>query len=63
MTKERLALKIIEHIDNCEFMGEGDKQKLEGVIAYLDTLEPKNLGQFAQWGYPEDKSTPDECWK
>jgi len=60
MTKERLAEKIIEHVHNCEFMGEDPK---DGVIAYLDTLEPKNIGQFAQCGYPEDKSTPNQCWK
>lgn len=62
MTKLRLAEKILEHVDNCDFMGEDRLKKLEGVLAYLDTLEPKNLGQFAQWGHPEDKSVPKDCW-
>lgn len=60
MTKDKLADKIIEHIDNCKFLGTDPK---EGILAYLDTLQPINLEQFSKWGYNEDKSTINDCWK
>lgn len=62
MTKQKLAEKILEHIESCEFLGAGKKYKIEGIVNYLDTLEPKDLNQFAQWGYDEEISTPEECW-
>lgn len=63
MTKKHLAELIRQCIDNAEFIGESDDLKVEAIISLLDTLEPKHLEQFANWGYPEQKSTPKECWK
>jgi len=35
---------------------------LEGVMALLDALEPRDRESFAKWGYPQDQSTEDDCW-
>ena len=39
MTKQKVTEKIIEHIDNCNFMGESEQFKIDGVIVYLDMLD------------------------
>jgi hypothetical protein len=59
MTKKHLAEQILQVVDNAL----DEREQLDGIIALLDTLEPKNIGQFAKWGHPEQKSTPENCWK
>lgn len=61
MTKENLAKQIIETVNNYNDAGE-PTIALEGVIALLDTLEPRDRESFAKWDYPQDQSTEDECW-
>lgn len=61
MTKENLAKQIIDTVNNCNETGE-PTIALEGVIALLDTLEPRDRERFAKWGYPQEQSTEDECW-
>ena len=61
MTKENLAKQIIETVNNCNDAGE-PTIALEGVIALLDTLEPRDRESFAKWGHPHEQSTEDECW-
>ena len=62
MTKDRLAKKIIEMIDNFRFVGDDEKEVLEAVNSMLDSLEPKDRGSFCKWGMSEDRSTPEDCW-
>jgi hypothetical protein len=61
MTKENLAKQIIETVNNYNDAGE-PTIALEGVIALLDTLEPRDKERFAKWGQPHEQSTEDECW-
>lgn len=61
MTKENLAKQIIETVNNYNDVGE-PTIALEGVMALLDTLEPRDREKFAKLGYPKDQSTEDECW-
>jgi hypothetical protein len=61
MTKENLAKQIIETVNNYNDAGE-PTIALEGVIALLDTLEPRDRESFAKWGHPHEQSTEDECW-
>lgn len=61
MTKENLAKQIIETVNNYNDAGE-PTIALEGVIALLDTLEPRDRKDFARWGQPHEQSTEDECW-
>ncbi|SDS12973.1 hypothetical protein SAMN04487764_1521 [Gillisia sp. Hel1_33_143] len=58
MTKRNLAEQILETVYNSENKQEG----IDGIISLLDVLEPKNKERFSEWGYPEDKSTPEKCW-
>ncbi len=58
MTKENLAKQIIEIVNNYN----DTEEALEGVMALLDTLEPRDKESFAKWGYPHEQSTEDECW-
>lgn len=59
MTKTELAKNIIETVHN----NPDPAEAMAGVIAYLDLLTPKDMERFAQWGYPHQKSTPEECWE
>ena len=61
MTKEELAKQIIETVDNF-YDAEDPTTALEGVIALLDTLEPRDRESFAKWGFPNQQSTEDKCW-
>jgi hypothetical protein len=61
MTKENLAKQIIETVKNYNDAGE-PTLALEGVIALLDTLEPRDRESFSKWGDSKDQSTEDECW-
>ena len=61
MTKENLAKQIIETVNNYNDAGE-PTIALEGVIALLDTLEPRDRKSFARWGQLHEQSTEDECW-
>jgi hypothetical protein len=61
MTKRDLAKKIIETLDNFDFVGASDEKKLESVIGYFYSLVPKDREQFAKWGIPDEQSTPDKC--
>ena len=58
MTKKELAKQILETI---ELEGCGAKS-IPSIMALLDTLEPKDREQFAKWGFPEQQSTPEQCW-
>ncbi len=58
MTKTALAEEIVQSIENHPDRND----QLECVIAFLTTLQPKDFERFAQWGYPEQKSTVEECW-
>jgi hypothetical protein len=59
MTKEKLAKEIIETIENSD----SEIDALESVIILLDVLEPKDRKIFSKWGYENDQTTEEECWK
>ena len=59
MTKEKLAKEIIEAIENSD----NEIDALESVIILLDVLEPKDRKIFSKWGYENDQTTEEECWK
>lgn len=61
MTKENLAKQIVETVNNYNDSGE-PTLAMEGVIALLDTLEPRDRERFAKWGQQDEQSTEDECW-
>ena len=61
MTKENLAKQIIDTVNNYNEEGE-QTIALEGVMALLDTLQPRERESFAKWGQPHEQSTEDECW-
>lgn len=56
MTKERLAQRIIEVIDNFRFVGDTEAEIHTAVVALLESLEPKDPVRFESWGFPEDRA-------
>lgn len=63
MNKKRFAMKMIEIVDNTRFVGESDDEALDAIEALLDTLEPKDRDNFSQWGQPDDRTDPKDCWQ
>ena len=59
MTKHYLAEKILLAVE----AKQTEPEKIEAIKNLLDVVIPKNLGLFAQWGLPREKSTPKDCWK
>lgn len=59
MNKKEFVKMIFETIDN---IWEREEQ-INAITGLLDTLDPKNRDQFALWGQPKQKSTPEKCWK
>ena len=59
MTKQHLAEQILQSIENYD----NREEQLESIIVFLGTLKPDNPNQFANWGYPEQRTTPENCWK
>ena len=59
MTKKSLAEQIYQTVQNCSTK----KEAIAGIKALLGTLEPKDRSRFCQWGQPNERSTPEKCWK
>lgn len=72
MTKRDLAEQILQYVENSvELISECDdclatfddrNDVLDGIISLIDTLQPRDIEQFAKWGYPEQQSTAETCW-
>lgn len=58
MTKDHLALLIIETIEN-----NTKSEAHKSVVELLSALKPKSKPNFAAWGQPYEQSTPEECWE
>jgi hypothetical protein len=62
MTKTEFAKTLISMVDNFRFVGDSETEIQEFIMNMLGELEPKDRDRFAQWGYPNQQSTPEECW-
>lgn len=49
-------------MDNFRLVGDSESEVHESIMDMLDALEPKDRERFAQWGYPHQQSTPENCW-
>ena len=62
MTKSEFAKTLISMVDNFRFVGDSEIEIHESFMNMLDEIEPKDRERFAQWGYPNQQSTVEECW-
>lgn len=63
MTQKEFCKQIIQMVDNCrDIDGLTDDELAERLTGLLEHLEPRDRVRFAKWGFPEQKSTPKECW-
>lgn len=62
MTKTKLSENIANTIENMRAIGETKEEIVEAIGNLLTPLQPKDRERFAAWGYPDEKSTPVDCW-
>ncbi|PJA24979.1 MAG: hypothetical protein COX57_05825 [Alphaproteobacteria bacterium CG_4_10_14_0_2_um_filter_63_37] len=63
MNKAEFCRQIVQAVDNCRNLdGMTDEEVAVELQQFLSCLEPKDRENFAQWGYPGCRSTPNECW-
>jgi hypothetical protein len=63
MTRTDLAKEILATVENLRARSLDNTVIIEDIRSLLSQLEPKDRERFAKWGYPNQQSTPDECWK
>ncbi len=64
MTRKEFSSQILQIVDNSrEIDNLSDEQIVTALSLFMSSvLEPKNRESFAKWGFPKDKSTPNDCW-
>ncbi|PCH69413.1 MAG: hypothetical protein COC06_07660 [Bacteroidales bacterium] len=62
MTKTEFAKTLISMVDNFRFVGDSETEIQKSIMNMLGELKPKDRERFAQWGYPNQQSTPEDCW-
>jgi len=58
MTQIELAREIIDAVR----FSDSDHEAMQGVVAFIDTLQPRDRFSFAEWGHPYQKSNILNCW-
>lgn len=62
MTKKEFAKSILETVDNMDYVGTLEEERIWAIEALLSPLKPKDIKRFAKWGQPDQQSTPEKCW-
>lgn len=62
MTKKELAKQLLQLVKDGIEEEYSDVEITDDIEVFIGCLEPRDRNAFANWGYPEQRSTPNECW-